>query len=90
MLMIIVFGFLFYAGWSHYPWWTPAAALAAFSPLILFKIASVNNWRHEAGLAGFQAGDILLNLAVSLAIFFVAYACGLGARKLLRPAGYEA
>lgn len=90
MLLIIILGFLLYAGWSQFPWWTPIAVLAGLSPLMLFQVVSVNAWRQSAGLSGYQVEDIVLNLAVSLAITFAAYGCGIGARKLLRPSARSA
>jgi bacteriorhodopsin len=84
MLMIAVLGSLVFAGWSRWVWWTPAAVFAIAVPLMLMKVGAINSWRSEAGLATYGAPETLLNMLITLVLYYVAYGIGFGAAQLFR------
>jgi hypothetical protein len=62
-------------------WWTPAAVFAIAVPLMLMKVGAINSWRSEAGLATYET---LLNMLITLVLYYVAYGIGFGAAQLFR------
>jgi hypothetical protein len=49
------------------------------------QISSINSWRGQAGLATYGTPETLANMAVTLVMYCVAYASGLGVARLFRP-----
>jgi hypothetical protein len=65
-------------------WWTPAAVFAIAVPLMLMKVGAINSWRSEAGLATYGAPETVLNMLITLVLYYVAYGIGFGAAQLFR------
>jgi hypothetical protein len=65
-------------------WWTPAAVFAIAMPLMLMKVGAINSWRSEAGLATYGAPETVLNMLITLVLYYVAYGIGFGAAQLFR------
>lgn len=81
--MFMILGFLLFAGWAGWPWWTALGTFAVTVPLMLMQIGSINSWRGEA-LSTQGPPEALAILAVTLALYCVAYTVGLGAARLFR------
>jgi hypothetical protein len=84
MLMFVILAFLFLAGWLRSPWWTPLVTFAGAVPLMLMQIGSISAWRGEAGLKVHGTPEAIAILVVTLVLYGVAYAVGLGAAHLFR------
>jgi hypothetical protein len=94
LLRLVLWGFLIYAGWRRFPWWTPLASFAITVPVLIFQSYGVNTWRLEPRLRAYSASEIALSSALALATYLVGFWFGRGVaqmassrrRKSLQPA----
>lgn len=51
---------------------------------LTYSASKLNSWRSEAGLATYGAPETLLNMLITLVLYYVAYGIGFGAAQLFR------